>query len=185
MITLSDREQRRLGDRLNDPTTLPFDTVLPPAAPTEPFRGEVDDATADYVTRLREPFELLRQAEAQLAGLLVLAAASGAVIAGHPMLELAAEALRQASDEIRTAKAPPRARHHHRHVIQAVQALDASLGAARRAFRRCDEATIDAVLGPLRLAHQHLLWATTALPGFEIVALSQACCAQHATTQTP
>jgi hypothetical protein len=36
------------------------------------------------------------------------------------------------------------------------------------------------VLGPLRAAHRHLLWATAALPGFEVVALSQACCAQHA-----
>jgi hypothetical protein len=32
---------------------------------------------------------------------------------------------------------------------------------------------------PLRAAYRELQWAALALPGFEIVALSQGCCAAH------
>jgi hypothetical protein len=134
---------------------------------------------------MREPFELLRQAEAQLAGLMVLATASRQAIAGHPMLDLASEALREAEDGLRAAKVPVRARHHHLHVLEAMHAIQAAIKAARRCLMRGDETTIDAVLKPLRAAHQNLLWATGALPGFEIVALSQSCCAQHKAANRP
>jgi len=36
------------------------------------------------------------------------------------------------------------------------------------------------VLAPLRAGFQELQWAAAALPGFEIVAFSQGCCALHA-----
>lgn len=178
MIRLSDRQAKRLGDRLNDPPALPgtgADTPIPQLQ-----SAKLDDATTAYVVRMREPFEQLRQASAQLAGLLVLAASSGQAIAGHPMLALASEALEQAKDSIWSAAIPARAGHHHRHAVQAAKDLDIALAAARRSLVRRDEKAIDGVLAPLRAAHQHLLWATSALPGFEVVALSQACCAQHA-----
>jgi hypothetical protein len=68
-------------------------------------------------------------------------------------------------------------------VLQALRQIQSAIAAARRCLVRRDEAAIDAVIAPLRAAHQNLLWATGALPGFEIVALSQACCAQYATAQ--
>jgi hypothetical protein len=151
--------------------------------PTLCQAGNIDDATAAYVATMRAPFELLRQAEAQVAGLMVLAAASRQAIAGHPMLDLAAEAVREAEDNIRSVQAPERAHHHHRHVVQALGDLQRAIAAARRCLVRGDAAAIEAVVAPLRAAHQNLLWATGALPGFEIVALSQACCARHAATR--
>jgi hypothetical protein len=183
MLKLSAQDGKRFADRLIDPPVLPRGTVA--EAPTPCAMGAIDDATAAYVAALREPFELLRQAEAQLAGLMVLATASGQAIAGHPMLELAAAAMREATDGIRAAKVPPPARHHHAHVAAAMQALQGAIRAARRCLVRGDESAIDAVLDPLRAAHQNLLWATGALPGFEIVALSQSCCAQHAAAKRP
>lgn len=181
MLKLSARDGKRMADRLIDPPAIPLGAT--PEAPAPCAMGAIDDATAAYVAALREPFELLRQAEAQLAGLLVLATASGQAIAGHPMLELAAEAVGEAEDGIRAAHVPAPARHHHVHVTAAMRALQAAIAGARRCLLRSDARAIDAVLDPLRVAHQNLLWATGALPGFEIVALAQSCCAQHAAQQ--
>jgi len=183
MLRLSQRDGKRFADRLIDPPDFPL-TDLPAEPVPSPAAG-IDDATAAYMAALRDPFELLRQAEAQLAGLMVLATASGQAIAGHPMLDLAAEAIREAEDGIRAAKVPTPARHHHMHLLQAMRDLRTATTAARRCLVRDDETAIDAVLDPLRAAHQHLLWATGALPGFEIVALSQSCCAQHVAGNRP
>ena len=183
MLKLSVQDGRRLADRLIDPPAAPFAPA--PEAPAPCPMGEIDEATAGYVAELRAPFELLRQAEAQLAGLMVLATASGQAIAGHPMLDLAAEALREAEEGIGTTKVPERARHHHAHVRAALRAIQTAVRAARRCLKRGDETAIDAVLVPLRAAHRNLLWAMGALPGFEIVALSQACCAQHTAGRRP
>ncbi|MDQ7251121.1 hypothetical protein [Dongia sedimenti] len=182
-MKLSPRDGRRFADRLIDPPEFPAAEFAP--EPAGYSTAGIDDATAAYMAELRDPFELLRQAEAQLAGLMVLATASGQAIAAHPMLDLAAGAMREAEDGIRAAKVPAPARHHHTHVLQAMRDMQGAVTAARRCFLRGDETAIDAVLAPLRAAHQHLLWATGALPGFEIVALSQSCCAQHAAKKRP
>jgi hypothetical protein len=180
-MKLSARDGKLLADRLGEPPApLSADTSEPPAACP---MGEIDDATATYVSVMRAPFELLRQCEAQLAGLMVLAMASGQALAGHPMLDLAAGTMREAEDGIRAARVPASARHHHRHFKEAMREIHRTIEAARRCLKRGDENAIGAALAPLRAAHQHLLWATGALPGFEIVALSQACCAQHAHTR--
>ena len=179
MRGLSERNGRKLADRFSEPPALPLADAAPGVPPPDCI-AQIDDATAAYVAKMRAPFEGLRQAEAQLAGLLVLAAATNQAIAAHPMLDVAADAVAEAADGIRSITIPPRAEHHHAHVLQALEALRLTIAAARRRLVRRDAATIDAVLAPLRQAHQHLLWATGALPGFEVVALSQACCAQHA-----
>ena len=181
-MLLSTQDGKRLADRLSDCPTAPGGGGDP--APMVCAPAEIDDATAGYVAAMRHPFELLRQAEAQIAGLMVLATASGQAIAGHPMLELAAAAQREAEDGIRAVRVPEPARHHHLHVLEALNEIRRTVAASRRCLARRDEAAIDAVIDPLRRAHRHLLWATGALPGFEIVALSQACCAQHATRPT-
>jgi hypothetical protein len=177
MLKLSARDGKLLADRLGEPPALAH--VDPSEAPSDCPMGTIDDATASYVTAMHEPFDLLRQCEAQLAGLMVLAIASGQALAGHPMLDLAAGTMREAEDGIRAARVPASAQHHHRHLREAMREIRLTIEAARRSLLRGDEAAIGAALAPLRAAHQHLLWATAALPGFEIVALSQSCCAQH------
>jgi hypothetical protein len=177
MVRLSEREGRIWAKRLGDP----------PACPVGDFAAEahidpvaaVDGATAAYVAEMRRPFECLCQAEAQLAGLLVLAAASGQAIADHPMLELVSGSLEEAVDGVRSIHAPEAGRHHHAHILFAVRAFRLALDAARRCLMRHDEKAVAMALAPLRVAHQHLVWATVALPGLEVVKLSEACCAHY------
>src|SRR3569833_1940526 len=114
MPTLTAYEGMRLADRLIDGPALPLGGAAD--VPVNATKVEIDDATAAYVADMRGSFEGLRQAEAQLAGLMVLAAASGLAIAGHPMLDLASDAVRDGGVGILSIMGPPRARHHHVHV---------------------------------------------------------------------
>jgi hypothetical protein len=139
----------------------------------------LDEATLGYVGAAQAPFDLLRQAAGQIAGVLVLAVAGRHGAAGHPMLELAHAAREAAGDTVLRLRPPSRAAHHHRHLLQAAGLIAAALDAAR--LHRCggDDARTDAVLQPLRAGFQHLQWAAGALPGFEVVAFAQGCCARH------
>jgi hypothetical protein len=137
----------------------------------ESVRDAVDDATAAYIVDTRKQFEDLRQASAQLAGLLVLAAA-GSKSAGphHPMLEAAHLLYENAFEAIRSARVPVPARRHHAHLLRAAQALHRAFIEARAGVE------IDPVLRPLRAAYTHLQQAANELPGFDMVAFDQGCC---------
>lgn len=152
------------------------EAVDPRANDMLPFA--LDDATITYVLSMRAPFDLLRQAISQLAGLMVMAAAGAKAGAHQPMLERAIEARAEAEEAIRSAGAPPPAVHHHRHLRRASRALAAALKASGRGIYKRDDAALDAIIVPLRTAHEELLHAVGAFPGFEVVALSQACCAR-------
>src|SRR3569833_3851591 len=104
MPTLTAYEGKRRADRLIDGPALPLGGAAD--VPVNATKVEIDDATAAYVADMRGSFEGLRQAEAQLAGLMVLAAASGQAIAGHPMLDMATEAVREAAEGIGSVGAP-------------------------------------------------------------------------------
>lgn len=145
----------------------------------------LDDATARYVLHARVPFDLLRQAAGQLAGLLVLAAAGGSSAQDHPMLELAGGCVAEALDGLRILSPPDRGTHHHRHLLRAATAIGAALGSARARLHRRDDASMDAILVPLRTGFRHLQWAAGALPGFEVVAFGQGCCATHPAVSRP
>jgi acyl transferase domain-containing protein len=108
---------------------------------------------------------------AQLAGLLVLAAA-GSKSAGphHPMLESAQQLLEEAHDAIQCVRVPKRAQRHHDSLLRAAAALQQAAVAAHRS------AEIDPVLLPLREAYAHLERASNELPGFPMVAFEQGCC---------
>jgi hypothetical protein len=136
----------------------------------------LDDQTVAYVLAARPHFENLRDVAAQLAGLLVLAAAGARSAApDHPML-LSAEALFQASrDGIRSTRSTDRACSHHRHLMQAADSIEAALVAARDRLGR-PLADLDPVLTPLRDGYTHLQHAAGALPGFELVGFDHACC---------
>jgi hypothetical protein len=144
----------------------------------------LDDATAAYILATRNPFDLLRSSAAQLAGLMVLTAAGARDVVAHPMLERALEAQAEADDAIGSfaGRIPARAKHHRHHVLRANGALASALQAARTGAFRGDAAVMDSILTPLQAAYRELQWAAFALPGFEIVALSQGCCAQTAGT---
>ncbi|MBV9507725.1 MAG: hypothetical protein JO323_22240 [Acidobacteriia bacterium] len=134
----------------------------------------VDDATARYMAESRRHFDDLRQVSAQLAGLLVLAAA-GSRSAGphHPIVESAAQLYGEALDGIRQMRLTRRSRKHHQHLIEAAEALGQALAAARSGL------AIDPVLVPLRAAYAQLELASRELPGFQMVAFDQACCRRN------
>jgi hypothetical protein len=158
------------------PPSLPDCEVPALAAPPD----GLDDATLAYVTETRVPFDMLRQAAGQIAGVLVLAVSAQRGAAGHPMLDLANAARTEANDLLRRTSPPPRGAHHHRHLLAAARAIGMALAATRRHLRAADDAGVDAILAPLRAGYQELQWAANALPGFEVVAFSQGCCARHA-----
>jgi hypothetical protein len=133
----------------------------------------IDDATAEYILETRKCFEDLRQVAAQIAGVLVLAAAGGAsATPDHPMLQAAAELHRAALDRLRSVQPTERARAHHHCLSQAAEALAIALSAAKRM-------EIDPILIPVRAAYAHLQRSADTLPGFEMVAFEQGCCAIH------
>jgi len=147
--------------------------------------ADLDDATAAYVCALQPAFDLLRQAVGQLAGLLVLNVAGARNASAHPMLDLACAAEAEARDVILAASAslPPQAAHYHRHILSANRLLGAALASAKQDLHRADDRTVNTIVVPLQRAYRELQHAAFALPGFEIVALSQGCCVSHPSFQ--
>lgn len=138
----------------------------------------VDDETTAYIIENRRFFEDLRQAEGQLAGLLVLAAAGGKSAGpDHPLLAAASQLQEEAEGGLRRARVSKGADEHHRHLLNAAGALEIALAAARRHLPLLDGENTDLILHPLRVAHGHLQRAANALPGFTMVDFEQGCCA--------
>jgi hypothetical protein len=138
----------------------------------------LDDLTVSYVLTARPHFENLRHVAAQLAGLLVLAAAgSSSAAPDHPLLHSAEALFQESLVGIRRARATDRALPHHQHLTQAAAAIDSALSAARdRLGRPNGRADLDPILAPLRAGYTHLQHAANALPGFEMVAFDRGCC---------
>src|SRR5579862_3842541 len=139
----------------------------------------VDGETAVYILETRAQFEDLRQAAAQLAGWLVLSAA-GAKTASpdHASLGSACDLQQNALEQVRRARPSERAKVHHHYLIEAAAGLGAALAAARKNLET------EAVLIPLRAAYADLQRAAGTLPGFEMVAFEQGCCAGGKTVST-
>ena len=137
--------------------------------------AELDSDTLAYILESRKYFEDFRQVSAQLAGLLVLAAA-GSRSAGphHPMLESADQLYRETLDAVHHTRVTVRARGHHQALLRAAEALKKALVAARLS------PAVDPALAALRLAHDELQRASQELPGFPMVAFEHGCCGRSA-----
>lgn len=141
--------------------------------------SELDVTTVSYVLDMRLPFEDLRQVAAQLAGILLLAAAGSKLATlKHPMFGVASTSYERAMDSIRSVTVPQRARHHHHHLMKSARLIGNALTFCRSSGAL--KADLDLILSSLREAWNQLKLAAAALPGFEIVAFDQACCAEHA-----
>jgi hypothetical protein len=144
-----------------------------------------DDLTVAYILAARPEFERLRDVAAQLAGLMVLAAAGGGTAApDHPMLRSAESLFHESKDGLRQTRATARARLHHAHLTEAADSLQAALTAARDRLGR-PLADLDEILTPLRAGYEHLQRAANALPGFQIVAFEHGCCGPSARPALP
>jgi hypothetical protein len=142
--------------------------------------SQIDDETAAYVIDSRKHFEDLRQVTAQLAGLLVLAAAgANSAAPDHPLVETAEQLLHDADDGIRRARVPVGARQHHHCLLAAIAALRHAVDAAHTHLgRRSPAGDLDPILMPLRAGYAHLQRAADTLPGFDMIAFDRGCCAR-------
>jgi hypothetical protein len=141
-------------------------------------RENIDDETVAYTLEAHRYFEDLRQVAAQLAGLLVLAAAGGrSATPDHPMLEAAGRLHESASAAIRSLRATPRASAHRDYLSRAAAALECALASARtHLWRPGRNAEVEPIMLPLQAAYDQLRLAARALPGFEMISFEQACC---------
>ena len=162
------------------PTTvlqrLARDRPSPPAceevaAAPEALPVTVDDRTADYILSVRDGFERLGDAVRQLAALLILNAAGSSVPPDHPALRQARHDTDEARSILRSSRPTTRAAHHHSHLGQCVE----QLGMVFACFKGRSGNDARRALALLRRASDHLNWAAGSLPGFEVVALGQAC----------
>ncbi|HWF10837.1 MAG TPA: hypothetical protein VG297_20355 [Bryobacteraceae bacterium] len=132
---------------------------------------QVDDRTAAYAAVTLPCFEDLKQAAAQIAGLLVLAAAgSSAAAPDHPLITAAAQVQRQAEDALRSARVSKAARVHYEYLSRASAKLArvlSVLGAGRDALP-----LLEGVYADLRAASR-------ALPGFQMLDFERGCCGPH------
>lgn len=175
-----------MADASHQRSILRADASPPERGIAAILAAELDDATTAYALAMHHPFEDLRQAAAQLAGVLVLAAAgSRQATPDHPMLVLARQALDQATDAIRAVTVPTRMRHHHRHMQAAANWITRALITSVAKSAAGGILDVDATLPLLRRGWQELQWTTGALPGFEIVAFEQGCCALHVGNARP
>lgn len=156
---------------------------IPPDSVPLGGAGDVQDsATVAYVLAARPAFDMLKHAAAQLAAFFILAT-TGSQAAGpdHPLLLGARDAVQEATNGVRAAPGvTDMAVHHHRHLLRAAAAIKATLSVLQDPAWIKDRTALDPALHRLRSGWQELHWATAALPGFEMVQLSQSCCAGHA-----
>jgi hypothetical protein len=152
-------------------------------------RENVDDETVAYILDAQKYFEDLRQVAAQLAGLLVLAAAGGkSATPDHPMLEAAERLHKSAEAGIRSLRPTARASAHRDYLSRAAAALECALSSAHSHLWRVDQSVgVEPILHPLQAAYDQLRLAGGALPGFEMISFEQACCGpqSHATHVSP
>ena len=165
--------------RIEDGYELPAGALGGGEGPSDPdLAPDLDEKTAAYILRAREPFEGLRRASSQLAGLLVLVAIGSRTTQGNPMLEMAIAAHAEAADGLQALTPTAQGAHHHLHLCRAATRLGEALTTARHSLS-LDETVTDRIYGLMKQALDDLRWASRALPGFELVNVSQGCCALH------
>lgn len=124
-----------------------------------------------------KPFHAtLRRSLIQLSGFLLkrLTAERNGFVDFTPV-EAARAGIEEAAEGLRSLRTPVAAEHHRTHLDGAVSALERCLAVA---LSRSD-AKGDALFSLLEEAERHLRATSRALPGFEAVDLTQACCAAH------
>ncbi|MCB8883625.1 hypothetical protein ACELLULO517_25475 [Acidisoma cellulosilytica] len=181
---MNNRDITRLSVRRIEERAPNIPLFCVPEAPTESLlpAGEtlLDDATLSYVVAAQPAFDLLRQAAGQLAALLVLAAAGGRSAQDNPAFALACAERAKAGDLIGALPTARKGRHHHRHLRACNDALTAACAEAAVNLNRDDQRALALLREGLRQLH----FAAAALPGFEVVAFGQSCCAAHASMAT-
>jgi hypothetical protein len=139
---------------------------------------QLDDATIAYIFDMGPPFEGLRQVASLLSGFLVLVAAGARTsVSQYPVLSVASDRYQAAIGQVQSARAPRRALHHHHHLLSAGLLLGNAL--TRSLVTRESVMDVRTILTPLERGWTQLRVASRTLPGFEVVTMDGACCAEH------
>lgn len=149
--------------------------------PTQVGEEFIDDV-ARYARQTQVAFDELRDAAAQLAGVLVLSAAgSQKALPNHPAMLVAKDLHERSMDRILSAIVSHQTAHHHLHLKRAGHLI----GRALAACSTVQNATIDvdAALPILKRGWTELRHATQALPGFQTLSFDRACCTEHVVTK--
>jgi hypothetical protein len=158
------------------------DLAEPPAFECQavPDHGPAADGpTLAYMLATREPFEDLRQVVTQIAAFLILAAAKSNGWRDHPMIDATLAGFGRVSDAIRAVAVPNRAQHVHSHLVKAETHVATALNIIAKHRARFDDNALDAALGAIQAAQREMQWSSAAVPGLEMIAFSQGCCAMH------
>lgn len=140
------------------------------------------DPVLRYVVEARPAHDAIRRALIQMSAFLLkrLTVGRGGIVDFEP-LEAARAGFAEAVDSLRSLPAPLAAAHHRMHLEGAASALERALAAT---LSRADPDG-RALFPLLEDAERHWRAASRALPGFETVDLSQACCAAHIQQAAP
>lgn len=146
------------------------------------YENQLDADTLRYVVDCGPLHNVLLRVLTQIAGfsLLIMTSRNAKPAFDDPIIQ-ARETLFQVSEKLRALKTPNEAGHHHHHMFEAAIALERGfdlLYACLKPGR--DELARETLSRTLHAATDHLRAATKLLPGFEMVDLSEACCAVHA-----
>lgn len=140
------------------------------------------DAPLRYVLACQPIHERLRDAATRLGGLslMVMLRPAGGIDSETP-LQATTSIIEEASEALAALPVPASAAHHLHHMTEAAVALGRVAALlAPGPHGGTDEAARTAISAGLRSATDHLRHAARALPGFEMVDLTQSCCAAHA-----
>lgn len=143
------------------------------------YSPAAEGPTLDYMLATREPFEDLRQVVTQIAAMLILAAAKSGGWRDHPMIDATMAGFGRVKDTIRAVAVPKCAEHVHGHLLKAETHVATALAIIAKHRAAFDDAALDAALGALRAAQREMQWSSAAVPGLEMIAFSQGCCAMH------
>lgn len=144
-------------------------------------RSPRDDMVA-YIEAMQPLHADLQRVLTQAAGysLLVLTLGGRVALADVPVIA-ARGALATVRSQLDGVRVPVSARQHHDHVSAASVAIHRALGFLETCLHSsADDDARGELTRALRIATDHLRVGTKLLPGFELVDLSQACCAAHA-----
>jgi len=152
---------------------------------TEPqtryFATEADGATGDYCTLALKGFEGLKYAAAMLAGALVLAYTNAdRSFRDLGLAHKALDEVERAEEIICGIRVPERSLHYHFHLVNALRIIRGVAEELGRINAFSHSREIDAVRAELGRGLQELRHTSRNVPGFEMVDLSQSCCALHA-----
>lgn len=146
-----------------------------------PADRPLPDAVMAYMSAAEPVQRQLQQVLTQAAGyaLMIMTRGRRAVLLDAPVTE-ARHSLACAAAALDDLRVPDPARHHHHHLAAAAATVGRSLDALVGCLRPgADDPARAALTRDLRIATDHLRATARLLPGFEMVDLSQACCAAH------